>query len=43
MKETVAIARCPAYIKEDVDSAVRKAVGDIGGIRNFIKPNQRFS
>ena len=40
MKTTVAVERCDSYERDAVAEAVRKCVGHLGGMANFVKPGQ---
>jgi len=41
MKTHVSIVRCRGYDQETVLKAVRESVGLLGGMRRFVKPNQK--
>jgi len=41
MKSKVSIVRCEDYSIENVRIAVKKTLENLGGLENFIKPNQR--
>ena len=42
MKAKVSAVVCKSYDKEEVYSAVKTAVDSLGGIRNFVKPEERI-
>lgn len=42
MKTIVSLVRCGTYESSEVDKAVRRAVGYLGGITSFVKPGMRI-
>ncbi|WP_292489317.1 DUF362 domain-containing protein [Methanoculleus sp. 10] len=38
---TVAVVRCDSYVPDEVDAAVRRAIGLVGGIGRFVAPKER--
>ena len=40
-RSRVSVIRCETYNTKEVEAAVKKAVGFLGGIENFVKPNSR--
>lgn len=41
MKSKVSVVKCDNYKKENIESALKKAIDSLGGIANFIKPASR--
>lgn len=43
MKNNVALVRCQTYQQEEVDVALEKALGLLGGLKKFVKKGQRVA
>jgi len=41
MKTQIAVTRCTSYAREELDKAVNRILKLLGGVENFIKPNEK--